>query len=171
MDPALVQRDVEDDVIPVASVYPASVNEALCLPRALMDFRASSSPYRFAGLKGPWKFTGSEDAGPDRFAINIARPPSQPLASTPAFDFLPSGRGRWVCSHPIRVAARQQCPQHSRVLVGQGHRRHVGPASQLKSTQPDATRVAFALDHASASACAVDEQRAQVTIAALADAK
>ena len=24
-----------------------------------MDFRASSSPYRFAGLKGPWKFTGS----------------------------------------------------------------------------------------------------------------
>jgi hypothetical protein len=29
MDPALVQRDVErDDVIPVASVYPASVNGA-----------------------------------------------------------------------------------------------------------------------------------------------
>jgi hypothetical protein len=57
----------------------------LCLPRALMDFRASSSPYRFAGLKGPWKFTGSEDAGPDRFAINIARPPSQPLASYSSF--------------------------------------------------------------------------------------
>jgi hypothetical protein len=38
MDPAPVQRDVErDDVIPVASVYPASVNGALCLPRALMD--------------------------------------------------------------------------------------------------------------------------------------
>jgi hypothetical protein len=30
-------------------------------------------PYRFAGLKGPWKFTGLEDAGPYRFAINIAR--------------------------------------------------------------------------------------------------
>jgi hypothetical protein len=29
-----------------------------------MDFRASSLPYRFAGLYGPWKFTGSEDAGP-----------------------------------------------------------------------------------------------------------
>jgi hypothetical protein len=63
MDPAPVQRDVErDDAIPVAFIYPASVNGALCLPRALMDFRASSSPYRFAGLKGPRKFTGSEDA-------------------------------------------------------------------------------------------------------------
>jgi hypothetical protein len=60
-----MQRDLErDDMIPVAPVYPASVNGALCLPRALMDFRASSSPYRFAGLKEPWKFTGSEDAAP-----------------------------------------------------------------------------------------------------------
>ena len=51
MDPAPEQRGLEhDDMIPVASVYPASVNGALCLPRALMDFRASSSPYRFAGL-------------------------------------------------------------------------------------------------------------------------
>ena len=79
MDPALVQRGLErDDRIPVASVYPASVNGAWGLPRALMDFRGSSSPYRFAGLKGPWKFTGLEDAGSDRFAINIAKPPSQP---------------------------------------------------------------------------------------------
>jgi len=51
MDPAPVQRGLErDDMIPVASVYPASVNGALCLPRALMDFRASSLPNRFAGL-------------------------------------------------------------------------------------------------------------------------
>ena len=48
----------------------------------------------------------------------------------------------------------------------QAHDRHIGPASELKPAQPDATRVAFALDHASGSACAVDEQRAQVTIAA-----
>jgi hypothetical protein len=86
MDPAPVQRDVErDDAIPVAFIYPASVNGALCLPRALMDFRASSSPYRFAGLKGPWKFTGSEDVGSDRFAINIVRPPLQPSAGPIAF--------------------------------------------------------------------------------------
>ncbi len=35
-------------------------------PGALMDFRASSLPYRFDGLKGPRKFTGLEDAGSDR---------------------------------------------------------------------------------------------------------
>jgi hypothetical protein len=51
MDPAPVQRGLErDEVNPVASIYPASVNGALSLPRALMDFRASSLPYRFAGL-------------------------------------------------------------------------------------------------------------------------
>jgi hypothetical protein len=96
-----------------------------------MDFRSSSLPYRFAGLRGPWKFTGLEDAGPDRFAINIARPPSQPLAGTPVLDFLLSGRGRSVhrWPHPIGVAAREQCPHHSRVLVGQGHRRHVADFS------------------------------------------
>jgi hypothetical protein len=134
-----------------------------------MDFRASSSPYRFAGLKGPWKFTGLEDAGSDRFAINIAKPPSQPLAGTPVLDFLLSGCGRSVhrWPHSIGVAAREQCPQHSRVLVGQGHRRHVGPASELKPAQPDTTRVAFALSHAGGSSCPVDEQRAQVTIAIL----
>ena len=129
MDPAPVQRGLErDDLIPVASVYPASVNGLCACPGPLMDFRASSSPYRFAGLKGPWKFTGSEDAGSDRFAINIARSPSQPLASTPVFDFLPSGRGRCVCSHTIGVAARQQCPHHSCVLVGEGHR-HFKPGT------------------------------------------
>src|SRR5580658_9086374 len=138
-----------------------------------MDFRASPSPYRFAGLKGPWKFTGSEDAGSDRFAINIAKPPSKPLAGTPVLDFLPSGRGRSVqrWPHPIAVATREQRPHHSCVLVGQGHDRIIGPASELKPAQPDATRVAFALGHACGSACPVDEQRAQVTIAALADAE
>jgi hypothetical protein len=52
-----------------------------------MDFRASSLPYRFHDLKGPWKFTGLEDAGSDRFAISITRPPSQPLAGIPILFF------------------------------------------------------------------------------------
>jgi hypothetical protein len=123
MDPAPVQRGLErDDLIPVASIYPASVNGALCLPRALMDFRASSLPYRFHDLKGPWKFTGLKDAGSDRFAISITRPPSQPLAGIPILDFLLSGRGRSIRPHAIGVAARQQCPHHSCVLISQGHR-------------------------------------------------
>src|ERR1700682_5940290 len=138
-----------------------------------MDFRASSLPNRFVGLRGPWKFTGLEDAGSDRFAINIARQPSQPLAVTPVPDFLPSSCGRSVqrWPYPIGVTARQQRPQYSRVLVGQGHRRHVRAASELKPAQPDTACVAFALGHPCGGSCPVDEQRAQVTIAALADAK
>ena len=65
MNLAPVQRGLErDDAIPVASVYPASGNGTLYVPRALMNFRVSSSPFRFDGRKGPWKVTGLEDAGP-----------------------------------------------------------------------------------------------------------
>jgi hypothetical protein len=132
MDPAPVQRGLErDDRIPVASVYPASVSGALCLPRALMDFRASSSPYRFAGLKGPWKFTGFEDAGSDRFAISITGPPSQPLAGIPILDFLMSGRGRSIRPHAIGVAAHQLCHITRAFLLANATAATLGPPLSL----------------------------------------
>src|SRR5208337_1183832 len=81
MDPAPVQRCLErDEVNPVASIYPNSLNGALSLPPVLMDFRALHRLAVLLASKGPWKFTGLKDAASDRFATNIARPPSQPSA-------------------------------------------------------------------------------------------
>ncbi len=173
MDPASVQRRLKhDDMIPVASVYPASVMGRCDCPGARWICARLHCLAVLPASEGLGD-TGSEDAGPDRFAINIARPPSQPAAGIPVFDFLPSGRGLTVhrCPHPVLVAARQQCPYHSCVLVGQGHCRHVGASSQLEPTQPDATHVAFALGLACDSSSSVDDQLARITIAALADAE
>ena len=48
MEPASVQKRLDRDELSPVAIYPASVIGTLSLLRALMDFRASSLPYRFA---------------------------------------------------------------------------------------------------------------------------
>ena len=72
---------------------------------------------------------------------------------------------------PIVITAREHCPDDARVLVGQRHRRHIEAARELEPARPDAASVASALDPAQSGAGPVNEQGAQVAIAALADAE
>src|SRR5438067_3355371 len=69
---------------------------------------------------------------------------------------------------PVRVvvaAVGHHCPGNARHLVGQGHCSNVRRAPQQKLLQP----LRLFLRLGNHSACAVDEQRAQVRIAAFAD--
>ena len=69
----------------------------------------------------------------------------------------------------ILVVVRQQRPEDASILVGQRHRRHIGLPPELKPGHPYAVRVTPALGAAQSGACAVDQDGAQIAIAALAD--
>src|ERR1700688_1025976 len=71
----------------------------------------------------------------------------------------------------IACAAAEQGPQHPRVVVGERDRRHVGPAPGAKPRRPRRARMSAAVIAIQQRARAMDEQRAQVAIAVLADAE
>ena len=64
---------------------------------------------------------------------------------------------------------REQSPQHARVLIGQCHRRDIRPAPFSNCSYPPAARIALARGEAQRRARSVDQQGAQVAVAALAD--
>src|SRR6266852_8886584 len=75
-------------------------------------------------------------------------------------------------SWAVTCAAAEQGPHHSRVVVGQCDRSHVGPAPGAKPRRPGGARMSAAAAMAiQQRARAMDEQRAQVAIAVLADAE
>ena len=65
----------------------------------------------------------------------------------------------------------QQCPYDARVLVGQGHGRHVGVASLEQPAQPTGDFLRLALGGMQDRARSMDQQRAQIHVAPLADAQ
>ena len=66
---------------------------------------------------------------------------------------------------------RQQCPNDTRVLVRQGHRRNVRVTPVRQLSEPALYGTHLALGGAEHRAGAKNQQRAQVAIAALADAQ
>lgn len=84
---------------------------------------------------------------------------------------MPSGASCRSCVVRIVLPVmRQERPDRARVLVGQRHRRHVLVASRQQLGKPR-IGIRFAFGCSQRRPRAVDEQRAQVGIAALADAQ
>ncbi len=98
-----------------------------------------------------------------------------PVAAGPS---LPEAAGAvdipYSCRHPVirfvRPIVRQQRPDRPGILVGQSNRRHVLVASCQQLAQPR-IGLRLSLCHPDDGPGPVDQQRAQIRVAALADAQ
>src|SRR5208282_5062778 len=75
----------------------------------------------------------------------------------------------WKRRWSIALVSVEKRPQHSGVLVRQCYCRHIRPTTKLEPGSPHRARPALPLDPVEGRAGTVNQQRAQVAIAALAD--